>query len=245
MRTFPSLARLFLAMLCLSFTAFHVMLRSQANAADTEQPKAQKRIAVIVFSPGLGEWDRITVTPRATWEIGYLGFIGYDVYIMRGSVDNILLALLEPQVKAISYFGHAAFPSIENLDAGSWKSKVFQKLQEQYIKQGLSAEEAYKKADAQSQNFGLELVRNHSCGSLMTTDLAHQFVKPGGEYHGVKTEKYTPWCLDPKLLLKDVSFDLDVYEVPKVLPVKEKPEGEGGRSYTAQPRRSYTSQPRQ
>ena len=203
MKRFAFSTRLCSTVLCLSFLAFPAFLPSPANAA---------RIAVIVLSPQLGPWDRLTSTPRVTAEIYYLEYLGYKVYIMRGSVDNILLALAEPQVRAISYFGHAAYPSMENLDANSWRFKAFQFLQGQYIKQGLSQNDAYQWAGAESQNFGLELVRNHSCSSLANAGLAQQFFKPGGVYYGVKGS-YLP-CPSPFALLNNVSFILDEYRVP-------------------------------
>jgi len=152
LKRFAFSTRLCSTVLCLSFLAFPAFLPSPANAA---------RIAVIVLSPQLGPWDRLTSTPRVTAEIYYLEYLGYKVYIMRGSVDNILLALAEPQVRAISYFGHAAYPSMENLDANSWRFKAFQFLQGQYIKQGLSQNDAYQWAGAESQNGHMDVARKN------------------------------------------------------------------------------------
>lgn len=100
---------------------------------------------------------------------------------------------------------------METLDASSWRRKVFQSRLQNYHQQGLSQEESSRRADSESKNFGLELIRNHSCESLRDTSMAHQFVMAGGFYHGV-TGRYVP-APSPFALFSDVSFFLDEYKV--------------------------------
>ena len=176
-----------------------------------------EKIAVVFVSQKFGgdwSWDHIIASPRVAYEINYLRSLGYKVYVNRGNVKIILQALTDPKVRAISYFGHAAYPSMEDLDASSWRQKVFQSLFQNYSQQGLLPAEAFQRADSESKNFGLELVRNHSCNSLANTSIAHQFVKAGGFYYGV-SGKYVP-CPSPFALFSDVSFFLDEYKVPVV-----------------------------
>jgi hypothetical protein len=174
------------------------------------------RTAVLVFSPDLGTYDRLFAYPRVVYEVEYLKAKGYDVRAMAGTVDNITRSIADPQVRAISYFGHAGFPSMEHMNAGMWRDAVFQYLALGYQRQGLGMAQARQVAAAEVRNFGLELVRNHSCSSLRDTSMAHQFVRPGGQYHGAQSA-YAP-CPTPTALVADVQFVLSEYHVPGALP---------------------------
>jgi hypothetical protein len=84
----------------------------------------------------------------------------------------------------------------------------------------LSHEEAYKRAEAESKNSGLELFRNHSCYSLKDTALADQFVAGGGTYGGVPAS-YVP-CFTPRVVFSDVNFHLMDYHLPPLQPTSSK-----------------------
>lgn len=170
---------------------------------------AQKK-AVVFVSPGLSSYDKWYAADRIVEEKNLLENLGYSVEQKIGSASNILNALMSKRYKAMSYFGHAVEPSMESVDAKGWKNKVFVELNRKYTQQNLP--KAFQKANAESQNFGLELVRNNSCYSLSNTTLAHQFVKEGGLYYGVKG-KFAP-CFTVKALLYDVSWNLTAYRVP-------------------------------
>ena len=177
-----------------------------------------QKIAIIAISPELGVTDRLWSLPRVSYEADYLRAAGYQVRLMPGTRDNITLALANPQVRALAYFGHAARPSLEHIDATGWKNIVYQHLYRTYRQQGLRDNDARHFAGAEVQNFGLELMRNHSCSSLTDDTLARQFVRPGGIYAGARSGAYQP-CPTPWMLLSNVQFFLDDYRVPGVPPV--------------------------
>jgi hypothetical protein len=179
-------------------------------------PSHAARIAVIAVGTNLGTWDRVMSAPRVKYEERYLRSLGYQVQYIVGTTDNIATALAEPQVRAISYFGHGTAASMETLNASGWKQRMYEHFLLQYRRQGMSQGDASQRATADVQNFGLELVRNHSCSSLANDSLARQFVRPGGAYHGVGGS-YVP-CPTPFLLMDNVSMVLQEYKVPGSLP---------------------------
>ncbi|HYE65756.1 MAG TPA: hypothetical protein VD966_09235, partial [Pyrinomonadaceae bacterium] len=186
----------------------------------SQSPAGKK--AIIFFSPGLSARDLTFIEgggvlgwrERRQEEFDYLRAQGYSVTEEVGSRENILRALLDKEVRAISYFGHNAYedkPTIEDDDAKGWKLKVSGELQRRYSRQGLSPDEAFRRAVAESQNFGLELVRNMSCWSLANTSLAQQFVKPSGRYFGVRS-RFSP-CRSPMTFCGISSCELEEYRV--------------------------------
>ncbi len=185
-----------------------LILFTRAEGADTGSKRA-----IIFVSPGLGPWDSVTAWPRIKAEAYILSNDGYQVSYEHGSIDNIAKSLINARPAAISYFGHGAEnnSTMEYLDAATWQRTIYGHLMTYYTSK-LSQAEATKRANAETQNFGLELFRNHSCYSLMNTTLADKFVRPGGLYAGVP-KSYVP-CFTPRMVLQGVDLILTEYRLP-------------------------------
>jgi hypothetical protein len=210
------------AVLLALLLALPLGLPSRVAAAD-DGP----RLAILFVAPELGSWEEVTLAPRIAVDAEWYMKHGYSVRFGRATPDRIERALLNPQVRAISYFGHGGTgrtPTLAGLTAAMWRQRVQLTLQKRLSGQGFSPEQAYQLALKRSQNLGLEVVANHSCHSLADPSLAHQLVAPGGSYYGVST-RYVP-CPNIYRLLYDSSMVLDEYPVPAGSASQGEAEGE-------------------
>lgn len=185
-----------------------------ALTQDAPSPPQQPKIGVIAVQR-FTTWDAIQTMPAITYEIGYLRAQGYEPWMMAGTIDNIRLALLEPRVKAISFFGHGGpdESTLAGIGASSWRAGFRLYLMQRHMKEGKTFEEATRLADQKVANFGLEMVRNASCYSLTDKAIADLFVRPGGRYFGVT--KFLVACPTlESMLSSQVDFMLTEYNPP-------------------------------
>ena len=151
-----------------------------------------QKIAVICVDPKLGEWKKFFNAPRLIHEIKGYSDRGYKVVALKGTADEVLRALLDKNVKAITFVGEGGLrigtirhvPTLAGNDAAGWKRKVQLALEKRYYEKGLEQKEAHRRAIKESQNFGLDIVVNYSCWSLADVSIAELFVKPAGVYYG-------------------------------------------------------------
>jgi len=184
--------------------------------------EATKR-AVIFIGPDVTFYESLSQRDRIKIEVeGYRAF-GYEVEIKKATQAEIVAMIIEGETDRISFFGHGhgtdnpqATSTMMSLSATHWRSLVRLELFEKYQAEGLSVADAIDRATAETQNFGFEGMRNHSCSSLVDTTLADLFVKPGGTYSGVPGLYVA--CPTPYMLFSDVSFFLDDYVVPLPAP---------------------------
>lgn len=186
--------------------------------ANTGAAEPNKR-AVIFIGPDVTYYQSLSQHYRIEYEIMLYNEFGYKVEIKKATVDEIVGMIIEDNVERISFFGHgngvddpSATSTFMSLSATHWRSLVRLELYAKYQAEGLSSTVALDRATAETQNFGFEGMRNHSCSSLVDTSLADLFVMPGGTYSGV-TGLYAA-CPTPYMILSDVSFFLDDYVRP-------------------------------
>jgi hypothetical protein len=176
--------------------------------------------AVIFLDQRVSERERLFQSPRILLDKAYYEDLGYRVTLLRASDTAIVDALMDPDVSALSFFGHGYDPqapeatsSMLFIDANGWSNRVFRALRQRHIDAGLSGREAAARAREDSASrTKLAILRNHSCSSFVDTSLAETLVRPGGSYFGV-SGLYAP-CPTPMQLIQDVSFLLDEYIVP-------------------------------
>ncbi|MCP5374457.1 MAG: hypothetical protein H6907_22200 [Hyphomicrobiales bacterium] len=180
---------------------------------------AAPKIAVILIDPDVSSYERAFQEPRIIHERMYYENLGYRVAYQEANVKVMVSAIMDKRVEAISFFGHGMDPSqagaqssILKLPAATWRQTVFGALLRHYRKGGYPQQMSFQMASKGAQNFGFQVVRNHSCSSLIDTDIARQFVRPGGSYFGARSS-YAP-CPTPMALLSDVSWRLTEYRVP-------------------------------
>jgi len=193
-----------------------LLLAASAVAQTTKQ-------AIIFVDPEVLQYadESFFTSMNEGYEWAYYQAHGYSVSFQPATEDNIVAAALDGNTRAMSFFGHGftssgATSTILYIDDEAWMSNVFTALRTRYIAAGLSKTEATRRADEESQNFGFDVVRNHSCGSLIDTRLAHQFVRPGGSYFGVPALYYP--CPTPYALGEGADWTLEEYIVPGVTP---------------------------
>lgn len=199
-----------------------------------------QKIAYILTDPSLGYMGEYWNTDRYKYERAYYAYNGYQVVEVKATEENLIRAIIDRNVKAITYIGHGGaedsqgnvLPTLGDshgnyITATEWKGTIYRELYMQYRRQGISKEESRKKATGRARNFGKERVVNYSCNSLINHDIADQFVKPGGTYYGSK-KLYNPKAFSESLLYiytlltgnnKDSQFFLNEYTVPSP-PVK-------------------------
>jgi hypothetical protein len=181
------------------------------------------RRAVIFLDEQVTEYERMFQSPRILLEKAYYEDLGYEVTLWRASDGDIVQALLNPAIAAVSFFGHGYDPTAPEatssmlfVDANGWSDRIFSALRQGYIDAGMSGQAATARARDESKNVKLDVLRNHSCASLVDTRLAEALVRPGGSYFGVRG-LYAP-CPTPMQLIQDVSFLLEEYVVPRAGP---------------------------
>lgn len=213
---FSATIRQFLGILAL----LPVLLTASTHAAE-----AQRR-AIIFIDPEVSLYESIFQHHRIKVEYDLYVVFGYDVEIKDATEDEIVAAILSDDTDHISFFGHghgSDNPEVTStmlfMNATAWRARVQVALAKKYRAEGLSSTEARERANRESQNFGLEGMRNHSCSSLADTTLAEAFVKPGGTYSGVGGLYVS--CPTPTAILSDVDFFLDDYVVPMPAPARD------------------------
>lgn len=175
--------------------------------------------AVIFLDPEVTLYESFFQQDRIKYELFGYQAMGYEVEFKKATEEEIVNTIMAGDTDYISFFGHGHGPDNPSatstmlfMRATDWKARVFAELVKKYRAEGLSAADARSRANRESQNFGLEGMRNHSCSSLVDTTLAEQFVKPGGTYSGVGGLYVS--CPTPMALYSDVSLILDDYIVP-------------------------------
>lgn len=166
---------------------------TQMEVKQPAQTDTAKR-AVVYVSPGISKTQKLMTKKVVDDEMAYLLSLGYQVTVKEGTTQAIVEDIYQG-VSAIAFFGHGGFkdetgnrhPTIASLDSQTWKKTIKERFTSGYMQdENLSFKEAALKAEARSENFGLDLVRNFSCFGLYDHSLAYRFVKPGGYYHGAK-----------------------------------------------------------
>ena len=111
--------------------------------------------------------------------ISYYEERGYKVHFVmgttvEGTTQSILDALLRPDTKAITYIGEGGSgsksggnvePTLHTCTWRMWQDMVSNELWRKYQDEGMSVEEAKKRANGEAENFGLDEVFNYSCYS--------------------------------------------------------------------------------
>lgn len=175
------------------FLLFLILIGSSVRAEDEH--------AYIFIDPRLGEpkiwanYDRIRANQLNLQDKGY------KVHLVKGTTDLILEAILRPNTRAITFFGEGGFgsgrdegasePTLATATWQTWRMMMEDALRLKYLDQGMSFEKARTRAYAESFNFGLDIVYNFSCYSLVNTRIGDLFVKPGGVYYGTP-HRYNP-----------------------------------------------------
>lgn len=174
----------------------------------TPAPSGKK--AVIFISGETTAFETAVTLPRVGYEQTWLEEKGYSIEVHHGTLESILEAMVDPEVKAFSYFGHGTGATIENLDAKDWQLQIENRLMRKFRAQGLSKQEA--SAKIKEFRVDKELVRNFSCYSLNDTALAKKIVKVGGSYWG--SPKAVVTCPTPSQSWSGDDFLLSEYIVP-------------------------------
>jgi len=167
-----------------------------AQAADSIPRDGEATVAYIFVDPRLSDGKRWMNTPRVSKDTHFYRLKGCEVRYAVGTDENILRAILDRDVKAITFIGEGGFGSgrkegasastLGQTLASQWREKVFAALREQLENErGMSPDQAAREASRMSKNFGLQNVSNYSCYSLVDKSIADLFVRPGGTYWGV------------------------------------------------------------
>jgi hypothetical protein len=141
----------------------------------------------------------------------YYQSLGYKIStVYVNDMSDVATYLSRPSTKAIAYFGHTAYPSIEGVSANSMPNVVAQAFKENYelfdvVKYIDYKEEIAEKAKEKSNHPNLDYAYIHACYSLADKSLANYLLCPGGTYWGHKDPLY------PNELLTK-------FEKPQVIP---------------------------
>lgn len=204
----------------LGFTVFATLggLLTQSEASD--------KIAVIAIDPDLmGGVKFYLNSPRILMEINWYKNNGYRIASVQGTVDGITQALLNSNVKTITFVGEGGLrrpdgkpvSCLAGLGAKGWRAKIRMALIQRYRQNNVPLNEAIKRGTKESQNFNLERVVNYSCYSLFDTSIAELFVKPGGTYYGSSVlYSGNPLSFVYFWFTDKMQFILEPYKVPVV-----------------------------
>ncbi len=175
--------------------------------------------AILFIDPSVTYYESYFQEPRIKSERDYYEWFGYEVTIQVATEENIVAAILDGKTRAISFFGHGNGPdspgatsTLLQMRESDWQARVYMELRRRYAAEGMPADEAKERASDRVQNFGFDIMRNHSCSSLIDTRLAEVFVRGGGSYYG-SPALYSA-CPTPTALFSDTSWLLEEYIVP-------------------------------
>ena len=146
---------------------------------------------------GLTSWEFFLLAPKIkAVTLNFRSFNYYTLIMNSKKFTDVLKYLAKPSTKALAWFGHGGFPSIESngVMGGHDRKNFINNVKQQYIdnfKKVLSVgkfkenkAEIIKAAHERSQRPEFFFVYNHSCYSLQNTSLADYLLEPGGEYYG-------------------------------------------------------------
>jgi hypothetical protein len=111
--------------------------------------------------------------------------LGYKTIVVRLNGD-VIDKLSNPSTKAIAYFAHGAFPSLEGLRAWDIRDEIETDLISKYGNLGMSNAEVRQRAGERSLHPNLDYAYIHTCHSLDDETLANYLLRPGGTYWGKK-----------------------------------------------------------
>ena len=183
--------------------------------------------AVIFMDPDVTSRERWFQDFRVEEEQEYYAKLGYKVQVVTAPSKDKLAAmifdtLLDPDITAMSFFGHGYGPDAEGAtstvlyeNAQYWDREKFLALRNKMAAEGkLSGRDLTKAARRAAEDARFDIMRNHSCSSLLDTRIAYSFVKPGGSYFGVRGLYST--CATPGALFWDISWELEEYVIPRI-----------------------------
>jgi len=177
--------------------AFALLAATTVSAVSALEPQVPQpsnppaRFAVIYTSPNMSGSDLTYAQARAWQEYQELTRRGYRVIMKSTDAQEVVFDDIWNGVSAIAFFGHGgtdtsgnAASTFASLTAEQWQSGLFSSFRLRYLRMGYPIERADAAASARARSVGLELMRNYSCRSLYDANIAHLFVRPGGEYFG-------------------------------------------------------------
>lgn len=128
---------------------------------------------------------------RAWQEYQELTNRGYAVTMKSTDAADVVYNDIWNGVSAMAFFGHGgtdvngnAASTFGSMTAEQWRSGMFSDFRLRFLRMGYPLDRADAEAAARAASVGLELMRNYSCRSLYDANIAHLFVRPGGEYFG-------------------------------------------------------------
>lgn len=183
--------------------------------------------AVIFMDPDVTSHERWFQDFRVEDEQAYYARLGYKVQVVTAPTKDELVAqifdaLLDPKVTAMSFFGHGFGPDAYGAtstvlyeNAQFWDRGKFTTLRKELAATtSLTGPELTKAARRAAEEARFDIMRNHSCSSLIDTRIAYSFVKPGGSYFGVRGAYAT--CATPAALIWDIDWELEEFVIPHI-----------------------------
>lgn len=144
-----------------------------------------KPIAVYMVSPELTTYEQWWLSIKMSHIQRFFRSKGYQVEIVTMKTgDEATEALGNPSTRAVAYFGHGAYPSIEHVSSDKLKNAIHTNLVTRYRKAGLTKDQANQLASERSSQLNMDYAYIHTCYSLSDTTLRDFLVKPGGTYWG-------------------------------------------------------------
>ena len=169
------------------------------------------KMACIFISKGMSAYERGWLVHKRIHIRRYYQSLGYRIStVYVNDMSDVATYLSRSSTKAIAYFGHAAYPSIEHVDANSMPDSVSPAFKKNYelfdvVKYIDYKEEIAEKAKERSNHPNLDYAYIHACYSLDDKSLANYLLRSGGTYWGHKGP------LNPAELLTE-------YDKPEVIP---------------------------
>jgi hypothetical protein len=113
--------------------------------------------------------------------------LGYKTIVVRvNGLNDVIVKLSNPSTKAIAYFGHGDFPSLEGYGAMDIKNEMLKLLNYKYFNLGMSNAEVRQRAGERSLHPNLDYAYIHTCHSLDDKTLANYLLRSGGTYWGME-----------------------------------------------------------
>jgi hypothetical protein len=154
------------------------------------------KVAYLFISKGMSSYERHWLLFKMNHIRDYYKSLDYKVdMVFVDDIDDVATYLSRSSTKAMAYFGHAAYPSIEHAGPSMINNSIATAFKDYYslfdiVKYADYKDEIKKKAAERSNHPNLDYAYIHTCHSLDDTSLADYLLRPGGTYWGYKGDLY-------------------------------------------------------
>jgi len=144
-----------------------------------------EKIAYIMISSEVTAYERQWLHNKINAIRTFYRDVGYTTFtVVVNGPDMAVDFLAPPSTRAIAYFGHAVWPSIEGMPADNLANRIRGQLMRQYATLGIPRDRVQDLTGVRAKNLDLQYAYMHTCHSADTMLFRDYVVGSGGKTWG-------------------------------------------------------------